>query len=221
MRENPSGGPFPSPFDVVRQKSLYTSHDLQVFLEQETSGQFGGDWEKVPAPRIKALTQRDVKVGGLPAGGRTRVPETITFHPLWISSQRARSFGGWNDDDLEEVTKLNALDTFKKIGAGQNPRVDIRPVDGLLKHSFTANVLHELFHLTYFGEMMDARNGAYGWANNVKNKDVENPDLYALIAAVIELIYRDGKKYSVSEEGEVSFIESSALLAETMDESDE
>lgn len=51
--------------------------------------------------------------------------------------------------------------------------------------------------------MLDAPN-AYGWMNNVKNNNRENPDLYAIIGAVIELMNRDGQKYSVSAEGEVS-----------------
>ncbi|EQB59451.1 hypothetical protein CGLO_00158 [Colletotrichum gloeosporioides Cg-14] len=45
-------------------------------------------------------------------------------------------------------------------------------------------MLHELFHLLYFGNMLDAPN-AYRWMNNVKNNDRENPDLYAIIGAVI------------------------------------
>lgn len=63
--------------------------------------------------------------------------------------------------------------------------------------------LIQFFHLSYFGNMLDAQN-AYGWMNNVKNNDRENPDLYAIIGAVIELMSRDGQKYSVSAEGEVS-----------------
>ncbi|KAK2024427.1 hypothetical protein LX32DRAFT_697166 [Colletotrichum zoysiae] len=205
MVESPSGGPFDVPYDEVRKKYLFASHVLQEFLAQEESEALGGDWEKIPPPRTMALTQLDIKeADGLPEGGRKRVPEAIYFHPLWIKFQRSRNFGGWSEDDFAEVTRFDALEEFKRRGAAQNPAVDVRPVDRLLSRSFTANVLHELFHLTYFGQMLDANSGAYGWANNVKNNDRQNPDLYAIIGAVIELRNRDGKKYSVSAAGEVS-----------------
>jgi hypothetical protein len=51
--------------------------------------------------------------------------------------------------------------------------------------------------------MRDSPN-AYRWANNAKEKDLENPDLYAIIAVVIELLNREGQQYKVSAEGEVS-----------------
>jgi hypothetical protein len=34
---------------------------------------------------------------------------------------------------------------------------------------------------------------AYGWVNNVKNQSRANPDLFAIIAAIIELLNRDFK----------------------------
>ncbi|KAK1999300.1 hypothetical protein LX36DRAFT_486357 [Colletotrichum falcatum] len=204
MVEDPAGGPFGKPYDVVRKKHLFASHDFEKFLAQEESEEFGGDWDKVPTPRIMALTQRDDKpLGKAPEGGRKRVPETITFHPLWIKFQRSRNFGGWTEDDFREVTKFNALEDFKRRGEAKQPAVDIRPVDFLLSKSLTANILHEFFHLTYFGEMLDDNEGAYGWANNVRNKNRRNPDLYAIIGTVLELLNRDGQKYSVSAEGEV------------------
>ncbi|KAH0439392.1 hypothetical protein CcaCcLH18_02869 [Colletotrichum camelliae] len=196
---DPAGGPFDKPYDVVRKYYMFQPHTLEKFIEQEDSGEIGGDWEKVPAPRTLAITQRDAP----PTEGRKRIAESINFHPLWIKFQRSRNFGGWIEDDFTEVTKFNALEDFKRRGAAKNPPVDIRPMDGLLSKSLTANMLHEFFHLSYFGNMLDAQN-AYGWMNNVKNNDRENPDLYAIIGAVIELMSRDGQKYSVSAEGEVS-----------------
>ncbi|KAJ5007681.1 hypothetical protein K4K48_011787 [Colletotrichum sp. SAR 10_66] len=80
---------------------------------------------------------------------------------------------------------------------------DIRPVDGCLQDCFTTNVLHEFFHLTSFGAMFDDMDLAYGWANNVKAKNRENPDLYSLIAAVIHLLYKEGTNYKVTAEGHV------------------
>jgi hypothetical protein len=52
--------------------------------------------------------------------------------------------------------------------------------------------------------MLDDTRGAYGWAINVEYKNRENPDFLAIIATVIELLYRDGKKYKVSDGGAVS-----------------
>ena len=51
--------------------------------------------------------------------------------------------------------------------------------------------------------MLDDDAGAYGWANNIKNNNRENPDLFAIIGTVIELMNRDGQKYDVSKEGNV------------------
>ncbi|KAF4922338.1 hypothetical protein CGCVW01_v005339 [Colletotrichum viniferum] len=196
---DPAGGPFDKPYDVVRKYHMFQPHTLEKFIEQENSEEIGGDWEKVPTPRTMAITQRDAP----PTGGRKRIAEFINFHPLWIKFQRSRNFGGWIEDDFTEVTKLDALEDFKSKGAAKKPPVDTRPMDGLLSKSLTANMLHEFFHLSYFGNMLDAPN-AYGWMNNVKNNNRENPDLYAIIGAVIELMNRDGQRYSVSAEGEVS-----------------
>lgn len=48
--------------------------------------------------------------------------------------------------------------------------------------------------------------GAYAWANNMAKNNRENPDLLAIIGAVIELRNRDGKKYTVSPEGNVAIV---------------
>jgi hypothetical protein len=45
---------------------------------------------------------------------------------------------------------------------------------------------------------------AYGWVNNVKNQSRANPDLFAIIAAIIELLNRDGDKYKVDKDGVVT-----------------
>ncbi|KAF4900132.1 hypothetical protein CGCFRS4_v003519 [Colletotrichum fructicola] len=196
---DPAGGPFDKPYDVVRKYHMFQPHTLEKFIEQENSEEIGGDWEKVPTPRTMAITQRDAP----PTGGRKRIAESINFHPLWIKFQRSRNFGGWIEDDFTEVTKPDALEDFESKGAAKKHPVDTLPMGGLLSKSLTANMLHEFFDLSYFGNMLDAPN-AYGWMNNVKNNDRENPDLYAIIGAVIELMNRDGQKYSVSAEGEVS-----------------
>jgi len=71
--------------------------------------------------------------------------------------------------------------------------------------SAVSNNVVQFFHLTYFGGMRD-NDKAYGWANNVANNDRKNPELYAQIAAVIELRNRDGQKYTVSAEGNVATV---------------
>lgn len=52
--------------------------------------------------------------------------------------------------------------------------------------------------------MLDDTSGAYGWSFNTLKNNRENPDLIAIIGAVIELRNRDGKKYTVSAEGAVT-----------------
>lgn len=52
--------------------------------------------------------------------------------------------------------------------------------------------------------MLDAlHEKAYGWIVNAEEKDLDNPDLYAIIAAAIEIVDRGfgGTKYTVSREG--------------------
>jgi hypothetical protein len=66
-----------------------------------------------------------------------------------------------------------------------------------------ADSIDQFFHLSAFGRMKD-NSDPYAWANNVKDQDLTNPDLYAIIAAVIELLNRDGDKYKVAESGAVS-----------------
>jgi hypothetical protein len=50
--------------------------------------------------------------------------------------------------------------------------------------------------------MIDPRDG-YHWVNNVNQQDHENPDFFAIIATVIELLFRDGKTYRVDADGTV------------------
>ena len=62
-----------------------------------------------------------------------------------------------------------------------------------------------MFHLSAFGAISDGDVAeAYGWANNLGNKNRENPDFLAIIATVIHLLKKDGTKYKVSPEGAVS-----------------
>ena len=52
--------------------------------------------------------------------------------------------------------------------------------------------------------MFDDNPTAYGWAFNVAKNNRNNPDLLAIIGAIIELRYRDGIKYTISAEGNVA-----------------
>ncbi|KAF4857324.1 hypothetical protein CGCSCA4_v000433 [Colletotrichum siamense] len=183
------------PYDKVRSARLTNPHDFVNFLKQEEAP---GEWTKVQGVRVKAVTARDLNT---PTGQRLRVPESINFHPLWIKFQRSRGFVDWTQETLNKVTAKTAPDEFREIS--EREKKDIRPVDGLLRDCFTTNVLHEFFHLTFFGAMFDDMDLAYGWANNVKAKNRENPDLYSLIAAVIHLLYKEGTNYKVTAEGHV------------------
>ncbi|KAF4928676.1 hypothetical protein CGCVW01_v001792 [Colletotrichum viniferum] len=182
VRDRNEFNPLPVPWDNVRQNQLTNPHDFVNFLKEEEAQ---GDWGKIgnDGVKVKAVTARDLNT---PTGDRLRIPESINFHPLWIKFQRSRGFVDWTQETLSEERKK-----------------DIRPVDGLLQDCFTTNVLHEFFHLTSFGAMFDDMDLAYGWADNVKAKNRENPDLYSLIAAVIHLLYKEGTNYKVTAEGHV------------------
>jgi hypothetical protein len=52
--------------------------------------------------------------------------------------------------------------------------------------------------------MKDDPGVAYFWKNNVKYQSHVNPDFFAIVATVIELLNKDGKKYKVDRNGKVS-----------------
>jgi len=52
--------------------------------------------------------------------------------------------------------------------------------------------------------MKDDQGTAYGWVNNVKNQKLDNPDYFAIVATLIELLNREGKRYKIREDGTVS-----------------
>ncbi|KAF2220088.1 hypothetical protein BDZ85DRAFT_31718 [Elsinoe ampelina] len=191
-------------YDVVRSSPHQAPHTFQTFLDQEKNL---GDWNRIEGQKIQALTQVDpesVENPKLPPPGeRAMVAQSITFHPLLVKWHRESQQDTWNEKLFSEVAASNAGDVFRRLSRERG--VTIRPVDGLLEASFVRCMFHEFFHLSYFGGMTDSLNGqAYGWHNNVQNKDLRNPDLYAIIAAVLQLRNRDGQKYAVSEQGLVS-----------------
>jgi hypothetical protein len=52
--------------------------------------------------------------------------------------------------------------------------------------------------------MKDTPGVAYNWKNNVKYQSHVNPDFFAIVATVIELLNKDGKRYKVDHNGVVS-----------------
>ncbi|WDK20728.1 hypothetical protein CGRA01v4_12015 [Colletotrichum graminicola] len=145
-----------------------------------------------------------------PANGPSDVPYDVvrkkhlfTPHELqkFIEQEESDKFGGdWEKVPTPRTMALTQRDFKEKDGLPPSGWPQESPGNHQLP---TVQELWRFFHLTYFGEMLDANEGAYGWANNVKNKNRENPDLYAIIGAVIELMHRDGQRYSVSAEGEI------------------
>lgn len=114
------------------------------------------DWNSLPTPKVVALTQVDKpspeRDANLKESGRLHVPETITFHPLYIRYLKGTNFGTWTDALFNEVTSPNAPAVFKAKGDAKDPKVDIRPVDGLLNDSYIQTILHEVF--PYFQVLM-------------------------------------------------------------------
>ncbi|SPO07057.1 uncharacterized protein DNG_09751 [Cephalotrichum gorgonifer] len=194
------------PFDNIRQYRLFPNAPLQQIANEGNGAD--GQWMALTGGRIQAVTQRDLT--NPPQGDRGRIPQTINFHPLWLKYLREKKFEGWSAGKFTQVTATNALEAFrvqsdlKNQGKGPGePKVDIRPIDSLLDASLVRNLFHELFHLDAFGGMLDQNTGAYGWVNNINDKNHQNPDFFAIVAAIIELLFRDGDQYKVTAEGEV------------------
>jgi hypothetical protein len=102
-----------------------------------------GDWNKITGKKIQAITQGD----RAPDEERTDVAETITFHPLWLEHHRNTQFKGWTDKLFAGVTHKNAIQVYSEIGENKKPKVDIRPIDGLLDSSITKTIFHEVSSL--------------------------------------------------------------------------
>ena len=68
-----------------------------------------------------------------------------------------------------------------------------------------------MYHLSAFGWMTDDPAGAYQWEDNIRLKNRDNPDLLSLVAFVIEFRHNDILPFKVSEEGEVTLIESKVI----------
>ncbi|POR31612.1 Uncharacterized protein TPAR_08204 [Tolypocladium paradoxum] len=68
-------------------------------------------------------------------------------------------------------------------------------------HIAAAITIHPFCHLYAIGQLQDVGPEPYGWTNNVKWQNVDNADLLALLALVIELV---DKKYGVDKSGRVT-----------------
>ena len=124
------------PYDVVRQYRLFRNADMEKMVSQENDF---NTWQEVPAGKTNAVTSRDSTQP--PEGTRKKIPETITFHPLWIKYHQERNFEEWDDEMFKRVTAETALEEFSKKSSAL---VDARPVDGLLDSSFARNMFHEV-----------------------------------------------------------------------------
>ncbi|KAF2703710.1 hypothetical protein K504DRAFT_463174 [Pleomassaria siparia CBS 279.74] len=188
------------PYDVIRDNQLMNEKaGLKVMTEQEDDTAVG-DWTNIQGNRLQAITSVDDD--NERTGDRVYIPETITFHPLWLKYQRDQGFSGWTDQLFADVTDKRAVQVFKDKGKAKG-NDNVVPMDALLDSSFVRNIFHEFFHLSAFGGMADDIGDAYGWVNNVNNQNYNNPDFLAIVATVIELLYRKGPKYKVSADGAV------------------
>jgi hypothetical protein len=52
--------------------------------------------------------------------------------------------------------------------------------------------------------MRDEPRTVYGWADDVKYQMHDNPDYFAIVAAVIELLRKEGKQYKIKADGTAS-----------------
>ncbi|KAF4555937.1 Hypothetical protein D9617_2g059020 [Elsinoe fawcettii] len=193
-------------YDHVRETTYSSPHPFERFMQDATQY---NDWTGVIGTKIQAITEIDTKEGrdtdGRPPGVRASVPETINFHPLLVKWHQESGIGRWNPAMFGTITSPTAEQDFRRISREKG--LTIRPVDKILDASFERSMIHELFHTTNFGLMIDRPDGTkYGWYNNVDvfSQDLENPDLYALIATVLELRYGEGDKFAVDRGGVVS-----------------
>jgi len=133
------GSPERLPYDRIRQVQKYTKDaDLNVMLRQEETI---GDWNKIEGFRLLAIT--DVDADANRNGDRLKVPETITFHPLWIKMQRTRKFDDWDEALFNEITRKGAATVFAAKGKARG-NDNVVPADGLLQASFVQTVFHEV-----------------------------------------------------------------------------
>ena len=124
------------PYNVVRQYRLFRSADMEMMVSQEKDFK---TWQEIPAGKTNAVTSRDSTQP--PEGTRKKIPETTTFHPLWIKYHQERNFEEWGEDMFERVTAETALEEF---GKESSALVDARPIDGILDSSFARKIFHEV-----------------------------------------------------------------------------
>jgi hypothetical protein len=129
----------PLPYDAVRDKQyLNFESPLLKMLQQEADREIGGDWKNIKEDSVQAHVSTDAYHDG----DRLHVPESITFHPLWIKYQRDQKFTPWTTELFDEVTASDAAEKFKTRGTGSG--IQAVPVDALLNRSLVRNMFHEV-----------------------------------------------------------------------------
>ncbi|KAF4944215.1 hypothetical protein FSARC_14730 [Fusarium sarcochroum] len=181
------------PWDNARKRPLKEDNALVVIQRDIEAGTWHNENYRVEAATAIAPP------AFLPAEEGAKVADTITFNPIWLETKIANGDLLFNTTTLEKMKKEEALDELKK---GWKNGKQATPVDHLIG-SLEGTLLHEMFHLSAFGSHKDLPdNGrAYGWMNNVKYKEVDNPELMAILGLMFDL--KKNHKVTVNEAGEL------------------
>ncbi|KAJ6443959.1 Boron transporter 1 [Purpureocillium lavendulum] len=185
--------------DLGRERPLVFASALRDMKLEADSGQ----WRN-PKSKVLGITETD-RPGdrdkdGTPKGDLKKIAETITLHPLWLRDMKDHAYDLLTAEKLNDIKKPSAWSKFMQHGKSEGPAA--RPIDGLM--GLEGTIHHETFHLTSFGKLKDTPEGAeaYDWVNNQKNKNIENPDLLALLALIVDLV--ENKSCKINERGEVT-----------------
>ncbi|KAM7212970.1 hypothetical protein V8F06_011624 [Rhypophila decipiens] len=77
-------------------------------------------------------------------------------------------------------------------------------MDTIMNRGVEGTVLHELFHTSALGYLHDIppkSKEAYGWLNNVRDKNLDNADLMAILALAIKTTVGG---YKIDKEGMIT-----------------
>ncbi|CEI67894.1 hypothetical protein FVEN_g7824 [Fusarium venenatum] len=182
------------PLDNARQRILLDTSALVMIRDDIKAG----TW-KNPEKKIAAVTET-TPATLLPQDEAAKIPNTITFNPIWLNSMIQNGGLFASDETMEKMTKKGALAELQKSWTDKKRAT---PIDALV-NDLATTIHHELFHLNAFGSHKDLPAddiGAYGWMNNVENKLRDNPDLMAILALIFDL--KQNKKITVKKDGEM------------------
>ncbi|KAF5676108.1 hypothetical protein FHETE_2235 [Fusarium heterosporum] len=190
-REVPLNGM--QPWDNARQRILAPDNAL-ILIQRDIDA---GTWAD-PEKKAEAVTFRapPTLITGEEAA---RIPNTITFNPIWLNHRMQEGGLFASDESLEKMTKKGALAELKK---SWKPNARATPVDTMIE-DLSVTLLHEMFHTHAFGGYSDLPNNdvAYNWMNNIEHKEKDNPELIAIIALIFDL--KQNKKVTVNKDGEM------------------